>query len=137
LPLWGADEFVNNRSGTPFWDHLQEAGVPTEVYRMPGNFPPTPSEALTLSGMGTDDLRALNGQYFWYTDELLAPGDYKAELTIVQLEDTDGDGVRETMSDVLKGPADGLRCDPARKHLEIPLKLWIDRENGTGWVQAG
>ncbi|GJM21035.1 MAG: hypothetical protein DHS20C15_09500 [Planctomycetota bacterium] len=137
LPLWGADEFVNNRSGTPFWDHLIEAGVPTEVYRMPGNFPPTPSEALTLTGMGTDDLRATNGQYFWYTDELVVGQHLKAELTIVQLEDTDDDGVRETMSDVLKGPADSMHCNPAKHDLEIPLKLWIDRENGSAWVQAG
>ena len=51
LPTGGAAE--NNRVGTPFWDVLHDAGVTTEVYRMPGNYPPTPSEALTLSGMGT------------------------------------------------------------------------------------
>lgn len=137
LPLWGGDEGGNNRSGTPFWDHLIEAGVPTEVYRMPGNFPVTPSEAITLSGMGTDDLRMKGGQYFWYTDELVLGDGKKADLTIVRLEDTDGDGVRESMRDVLKGPPDMLRCDPAKPDLEVPLQLWIDHDNGSAWIELG
>src|SRR5262245_33588555 len=56
LPL-GSVDVANARSGTPFWDTLQAAGVSTQVYRMPGNFPVPASEAVTLSGMGTIDMR--------------------------------------------------------------------------------
>jgi len=44
IPLAG-DVLENNRGGIAFWDVLHEAGVDVEVYRIPGNYPPTPSEA--------------------------------------------------------------------------------------------
>lgn len=138
LPVAGGDEIVNNRSGTPFWDLLHAAGVPVEVYRMPGNFPPTPSEARTLSGMGTDDLRAMNGQYFWFTDEILTgTGDLKAELTVVSREDMDNDGYDETIRTRLKGPADAMRSHPATPFIEVPMTVIISPLEPTCWIRVG
>lgn len=141
LPLWGGDAIVNNRTGTPFWDYLHAAGVPVEVYRMPGNFPPTPSEAMTLSGMGTDDLRALNGKYAWYTDELIPDASrLKAEFRTVRVEDEDGDGIKDTVRDVLLGPPDMMRTHAPGAivpYLSTPLTVHIDPEDDVAWIRCG
>ena len=39
----------NRRQGATLWDELQRHGVNCTVFRMPANFPPTESEATTLS----------------------------------------------------------------------------------------
>ena len=61
-PFYGAAETVAGegthlrRQGTPFWEHLDEAGVPTTFYDLPCNYPPSPSahgHNRCLSGMGT------------------------------------------------------------------------------------
>jgi predicted AlkP superfamily phosphohydrolase/phosphomutase len=47
------------RQGDPFWDRLDEAGVPSTFYDLPCNYPPSPSHHghhRCLCGMGTPDL---------------------------------------------------------------------------------
>jgi len=68
LPVIAGDDIINNRSGTPWWDALYATGVDVEVYRIPGNYPVPSSEAKTLAGMGTVDMRGGYGQYTWITD---------------------------------------------------------------------
>jgi len=68
LPV-GGESPKNNRGGVPFWDPLLDAGVDVEVYRVPGNYPPTPSKANVLSGMGTVDMRGGYGVYTWFTNK--------------------------------------------------------------------
>lgn len=54
------------RQGVPFWDHLDEAGVPAWIYDIPSNYPPSRSEhghQFCLSGMGTPDLLGTYGTY--------------------------------------------------------------------------
>ncbi len=66
-----SSEVVNLRHGKPFWEYLTEAGIPTHVYRIPANYPPTPSqgaEFLCLSDMGTPDIRGTAGTFSYYTD---------------------------------------------------------------------
>ncbi len=66
-------EIVNLRKGVPFWESLTEGGIPTQIYRMPANYPPTPSKGAKfqcLSDMGTPDIRGTNGEFSWYTEEL-------------------------------------------------------------------
>jgi predicted AlkP superfamily phosphohydrolase/phosphomutase len=141
IPL-GGDELVNNRSGKPFWDYLHEAGVTTEIYRVPGNYPPTPSEALTLSGMGTVDMRGTAGTYSWYTDELLAKtSDLKADLFVVSADDEDGDGYEETYATTLSGPPDSMRTDaegePLKSPLTAPLTITVSPDHDVAWVRIG
>lgn len=136
MPLSGGDEIVNNRSGTPFWDHLHGAGVDVEVYRMPGNFPPTPSEARTLAGMGTDDLRAQNGKYSWFTDKLVSSEGKKAEFTLVTGDDDDDDGYEETFRTRLLGPVDAMNADDPTGSTEAPLKL-VRTRDGQAWITVG
>jgi predicted AlkP superfamily phosphohydrolase/phosphomutase len=54
------------RQGTPFWDYLDSAGIPSTFYDLPSNYPPTPSQHghhRCISGMGTPDLLGTYGTY--------------------------------------------------------------------------
>ncbi len=62
----------NRRRGPTFWDELEKHGIDCTVYRVPANFPPTDSEATTLSGMGTPDLQGGYGIFSFFTDERTA-----------------------------------------------------------------
>ncbi|MHC5209128.1 MAG: alkaline phosphatase family protein [Planctomycetota bacterium] len=142
FPLGGA-EVLNARSGTPYWDLLHDAGVDVEVYRMPGNFPVPDSEAMTLSGMGTIDLRGEFGKYTWYTDDAFADTQgLKADVETVTLEDEDLDGVADTVYTRLKGPPDIFHLKPGQipgpdDFLTVPVSFHIDPVDDVVWVRAG
>ncbi len=54
------------RSGTPFWEYLDAAGVPSCFYDLPSNYPPSPSthgQHVCLAGMGTPDLLGSYGTH--------------------------------------------------------------------------
>ena len=70
LPFWpfnhSPSETLLCRGGTPFWDYLDEAGIPAWIYDIPSNYPPSPSKhghQFCLSGMGTVDLLGGYGTY--------------------------------------------------------------------------
>lgn len=143
FPL-GSVETPNARSGTPFWDLLHDAGVKTEVYRMPGNFPVPQSEALTLSGMGTVDMRGEFGKYTWYTDDAFTSAGHqlKADVEVVTLEDEDGDGIDDTVNTKLTGPPDVFHLKPGQvpkpdDYLTVPVSFRLDPEQDVVWIKAG
>ncbi|MHC4295129.1 MAG: alkaline phosphatase family protein, partial [Planctomycetota bacterium] len=54
------------RQGIPFWDYLDEAGISSQFYNLPSNYPPSPSKHgnhRCLAGMGTPDLLGTYGTY--------------------------------------------------------------------------
>ena len=55
------------RYGTPFWEVLEEHGVPTTIIRIPANFPPSGSASRELSGMGTPDILGTYGTFSFFT----------------------------------------------------------------------
>lgn len=61
------------RQGRAFWEILDEHKIPATLYRMPANFPPVPTKARTLAGMGTPDLLGTYGTFSFYTDDPLQP----------------------------------------------------------------
>ena len=74
LPLTGGGvELV--RRGHALWEILEDAGVPTTIYRMPMNFPPVEAGGQSLSGMGTPDVLGTSGTYALYADYPPANGD--------------------------------------------------------------
>ena len=142
LPL-GGEAPVNNRGGIPFWDSLHAAGVNVEVYRMPGNYPPPPSEAKVLAGMGTVDMRGGYGVYTWLTDQPV-PGrrDLKGDIQLVAVQDDDLDGTPDTVRGALRGPPDLLRLPPGQApgdndYLTVPVTIHIDPEANVALVDAG
>lgn len=68
----GSGDIQLLRHGTPFWEVLEDHGVPTTIIRMPANFPPSGSASLELSGMGTPDILGTPGTFSFYTSELFA-----------------------------------------------------------------
>jgi predicted AlkP superfamily phosphohydrolase/phosphomutase len=142
IPL-GGDELVNNRSGIAFWDVLHRAGVDVEVYRIPGNYPPTPSGAKTLAGMGTVDMRGEYGTYNWYSNKpSTAKKHLKADYQLVTVEDSDLDSVPDTIHAILKGPPDILHLKPGElpgpnDFLTTGLTVHIDPEEAVAWLEVG
>lgn len=62
---------VNLRGGTPVWQVLEAAGIPSTIIRCPCTYPPDPMRGRMLSGMGVPDLRGGIGTATLYTT---APG---------------------------------------------------------------
>jgi predicted AlkP superfamily phosphohydrolase/phosphomutase len=75
------------RHGIPFWDYLDEAGVPSRIYDIPSNYPPSPSHhghMCCLAGMGVPDLLGGYGTYQYFSSDTLRsleePGGYRKPL---------------------------------------------------------
>lgn len=63
---------VLKRAGIPFWDFLDQAGIPSTFYDLPSNYPPSPSTRgnhRCLSGMGTPDLLGSYGTYQYFSED--------------------------------------------------------------------
>lgn len=142
LPI-GGETAGNNRAGTPFWDRLVDAGVDVEVYRVPGNYPPPPSEAKVLSGMGTVDMRGGYGVYTWFTDQPVTnKEELKGDIQLVSRSDDDLDGVLDTVRGTLKGPPDIFHLAPGQvprdsDYLTAPITFRIDPDQDVMVVEVG
>jgi predicted AlkP superfamily phosphohydrolase/phosphomutase len=60
---------VNLRRGTPFWEILSAAGIPSSIVRFPCTYPPDNIRGRMLAGMGVPDLRGGLGTSTFYTSE--------------------------------------------------------------------
>ena len=60
---------VNLRRGTPFWELLSAAGLPSTIVRFPCTYPPDNIRGRMLAGMGVPDLRGGLGTSTFYTSE--------------------------------------------------------------------
>jgi len=142
FPLFGyrvpltPGETTNLVRGKYFWQHLDEAGVPTTIVRAPDNFPPKETGARTFSGMGTPDLLGTMGVFSLYTEE-----------TIVNREDFDGKAsiypIR-VLSGVARSVLEGPRNDyippvkgrPDPKSL-VAVNIYPDRERDVARIDIG
>jgi predicted AlkP superfamily phosphohydrolase/phosphomutase len=141
LPL-SSPEVKNNRSGTPWWDRLVAAGIDTEVYRVPGNYPVPASDAKVLAGMGTVDMRGGYGTYTLLADHPVQADDPKGDIQRVTVQDFDLDGTPDTVEAELKGPPDLLRLQPGQApgpgdYLTTRVTVQLDPETDTAVVTAG
>jgi predicted AlkP superfamily phosphohydrolase/phosphomutase len=63
---------VLRRQGVPFWEYLEDAGVPSTFYDLPSNYPPSPSKCghhRCLCGMGTPDMLGSSGSYQYFAED--------------------------------------------------------------------
>ena len=63
---------VLRRQGVPFWDYLDQAGVPSTFYDLPSNYPASPSHHghhRCMSGMGTPDMLGTYGTYQHFAED--------------------------------------------------------------------
>lgn len=107
---------ILKRGGTPFWEYLEAAGIPSVFYDLPSNYPPSPSRQghhKCLAGMGTPDLLGTYGTYQHYSED--GPVRTKSEpggkRSILFFEN-------ETAKAKLTGPQDSF--------LENPVPVTID-----------
>ena len=116
IPL-GGGEVVLLRQGVPFWELLEEQGVPTTIVRIPANFPPSGTAGRELSGMGTPDILGGNGTYSLFTTapERLggSPGGdvQRAEIR------------RGVFNGSLRGPPNPLLVEPEELRSEFTVYL--------------
>lgn len=123
LPLKPGDS-MNKRRGATFWEVLEDHGIPATVFKIPANYPPTPTEQKVLSGMGTPDVSGGYGTYYIYTDDQFAlPEEVEAKNVVAV---TIYDNVIQTF---LKGPENPLidvqKGDPPAI-TKVPLRIDID-----------
>ena len=101
------------RKGVPFWDYLDQAGIPTWVYEIPSNFPPSepPGEQhRALAGMGTPDLLGGYGTYQHFAQN----GPYKRI--------DEGGGFRSRVR---------FKNDTAEAELLGPTNTFLEKPEGT------
>ncbi len=125
IPL-KSGKIVLKREGKPFWDYLEENGIPATVFKIPANYPPSSSKQKTISGMGTPDLLGTYGIYTLYTsDENEAFKELSAANIFYAYENEEG----EIENTSLPGPKNSLKKDAPT--VDIPFKTYLDRQNRT------
>ena len=128
LPSPFADQPEPNRTGTPFWVRMAEAGVPADLWRMPINIPIDPSHGVSFPGMMTPAMDSAYGESTLYTDDPLAKATNKYKKLIVVSE---YGGKVDTK---ITGPVNGLKPHVTS---QCALRFFIDREAGTVAVDTG
>jgi predicted AlkP superfamily phosphohydrolase/phosphomutase len=115
---------VLRRQGEPFWNFLDEAGVPSTFFDLPCNYPPSPSRHghhRCIAGMGTPDMLGTYSTYQHFSEDGPA-------------EPVDDSGGRrsslnfeaETARAALIGPPDGLLIEP--RPTEVEFLVHRDRD---------
>ena len=117
------------RHGTPFWEVLEDHGVPTTIMRMPANFPPSGTAYRELSGMGTPDILGTSGFYSFYTT---APERITANTEALIERVRVRNGVVEAE---LVGPPNPLLIE--EEVLKAPFTVYLDDENLVAKIVIG
>lgn len=113
------------RHGTPFWEHLDRAGIPVHIYDIPANYPPTPSShghVCCLSGMGVPDLLGSYGTYQFFHENLDLAKDDRPR------PEPGGGGIHQEVEFenhaarmVLTGPTNAAAKDPQPLEIEFTV----------------
>ena len=119
LPLTSG-KVVSFRKGKPFWQILSEHHVPTNVIRMPTDFPPVHcDDGVSIAGMGAPDLRGgLGGMFSYYTDE---PSQKSRSVAGGQIVRVDLENHSAKLQ--ITGPDNSLRKDKASTHVEMTVHV--------------
>jgi len=74
---------VNQRRGTPIWQVLGQADIPSVVLRCPCTFPPESLEGRMLAGVGVPDLRGSQSKGTFYTQDRTAVAKENEQLVLL------------------------------------------------------
>ncbi len=114
------------RRGKPFWDFLDAAGIPVQMYKLPANYPPSKSmndHVCCLAGMGVPDAMGQLGTYQQFStkprQESRSPEGYRLPLR--------WNGALSAFVGTLYGPTNEFR----RKNppMTIELRIYPDPAN--------
>ena len=114
----------NLRRGTPLWELLSGAGIPSTVLRCPCTYPPDSLKGRMLSGMGVPDVRGSFGTPTFYSSDHETTPDESELVVPVTIGPT---GNIETE---LIGPRD----PKSGKDVTFPLEVKLDRFHKTATV---
>ena len=129
LPLSGGGTSLL-RKGEAFWQVLDRAGIPCTVIRVPANYPPTPTRARSLSGMGTPDLLGTYGTFALYTTDPAWKGATMGGGRVYSV-DLNQDRARA----VLEGPRNSLHR--SRPVLKREFTIDVDAEHDAVRIAVG
>jgi predicted AlkP superfamily phosphohydrolase/phosphomutase len=129
LPLSGG-EAINLMRGKTFWQSLDDHDIPYTIFRIPSNFPPTPCEGVSISGMGTPDLLGTYGTFSFFTDHptFTATEVSGGEIFVVSTEN-------DRVTAELTGPENTMKVDSPE--LKRPFTVYMDRENRSAKIVVG
>jgi predicted AlkP superfamily phosphohydrolase/phosphomutase len=115
IPLAGGG-IRQTRAGRAFWQILAGHGVPSNIVRMPANFPPAECEAESLAGMGTPDITGTNGTFTFFTDD---PSETRTTVTAGKIVAVHLENGRAALR--IEGPPNSLRKDRAVTFVDLVL----------------
>ena len=121
------------RKGTPFWEYLETAGVPSTFYDLPSNYPPSPSKRglhRCICGMGVPDMLGTYGTYQYFAEDAAPEPLEEGGGKRVKLE-FDNDTARTK----IVGPEEGLLKKP--KPIEVELLVHRDRDSNAAALELG
>jgi predicted AlkP superfamily phosphohydrolase/phosphomutase len=130
VPISGGEVELLRR-GRPFWEVLEERGVPTTIIRMPANFPPSGTATRELSGMGTPDLMGTYGTFAYFTSEPFAATGQTISGGVVRAVRVRDGQVRAA----LEGPDNPFLRQPEKVRAEFSVH--VDRTNRHAKIAVG
>ena len=124
------------RMGTPFWELLGNAGIPTTINQVPANYPPAEAPLHeALSGMGTPDVMGTYGTFQVLTEDP-AWHDKKVSSGIIHTLDFKGGQVANA---ALEGPPDATADTGADEpaNLTLDARVKVDAQRRLALVEMG
>ena len=111
------------RRGTPFWDFLDERGIPVQMYKLPANYPPSESKhdhMCCLAGMGVPDAFGSQGTFQHFSTkprrEVKSAEGYRLRLSQTE--------ARGEFSGKIYGPANEFK--DKNPPMTAKLKVYVD-----------
>ncbi len=118
---------VNLRRGTPVWEVLSAAGIPSAVVRCPCTYPPDALKGRLLAGMGVPDVRGGLGTATFYTTAVgVAP---RESEQVVRLE-------AQQRGDEIASHIIGPRNPKAKDEMRVAVTFAVDRTARTVTVRS-
>jgi predicted AlkP superfamily phosphohydrolase/phosphomutase len=118
------------RRGPTFWQTLEEHGIPTTMFRIPSDFPPTETGGRAISDLGTPDILGTWGTFSFYTNN--PPADAKDVSGGDVYKVAVSNGVVRTK---LHGPHNDLRKGGPK--CAIDLTVYVDHSAPVAKIVVG
>lgn len=122
------------RKSKPFWKVLGDAGIFSNILRVPITFPPDRFHGVQLSAMCVPDLRGTQGTFTFFVEDGTAgktgDGDTGGERVVVQ---RDGD----TVTGQMPGPINSLRTPDRESRLTFSVRPNPRGPAGSAILQIG
>ncbi len=118
------------RKGEAFWNILEKKGIPATVIKVPANFPPSETDARTLSGMGTPDLLGTYGTFTFYTTKDIEKDEVTSGRVVKVHIDDD-----YTIKTKILGPPNPFKVKKTLTGTDLTIK--IDPENPVALISTG